>query len=310
MQSAFCLHIIYHAFHAEHLYYLRAQAALHPFEETLRELQKRQATHDKSAKSVTEKKSKADEHLDVAREHAEELDIQVETARVEVANHAANRRQQEDELRRLNENLRIRDEKYQEVLKLVPQLQEELNTATVQFNEASSFVNEFSDKINNLKFEMRAPQGLIKERELELNRITDSREAFCNKIQGSSPDVIKALRWIDQNRSRFRGNCYGPVGVEVEVQSPEDAAILEKVVSFSRLTTFLVENEEDEKLLEAELRGRLRLRINVTTMHNKNTNPPRMSRQEILWAREQFGFECFLGEKCKCSVILQWYCKL
>jgi hypothetical protein len=278
-----------------------AQTTLQPFEETVRELEKQKAGHEKSTKSVQERKIKADERLEVARDVVEELDIDIETSKMNVETCATMRRQHEENLRMMNENLRQLDEQYQRSLTNVPALQEQLKVASREYEEASAQVHALTDRQNNLKFELRAPHAAVHEKQQELNRVKDSREAFCNKIQGRHPHVVTAMRWIEQNRNLFRGQCFGPVGVEIEVKSPEDAAMLEYVIPSQKMIAFLVETKEDEDLINSELRGRLRLNLNVTTMHNKQYPPQKLSREYLQRARTEYGFEGFLGDKCECG---------
>lgn len=279
---------------------------MQPFEEAYRELQKQQMAHEKSTKSVLEKKLKADEYLDVAREHVEELDIEIETSRMNVETCATMRRQQEDNLRQMNENLQRLDERYQAVLVQVPEVQEQLKVASREYDAASDAVNSINERQNNLRFSLRAPEQAIQDIQSELNKIKDSRAAFCNKLHGqTSKDVRQAMEWIQHNKDRFKGECYGPVGAEVEVKTAADAAMLESVVSYQKLVTFLVDTKEDEQLLNKELRGRLRLSINITTMYNKTFAPQPLPREYLQRARESYGFEGFLGDKCKCGSVFE-----
>ena len=196
-----------------------ANATLQPYEETCRELQKQQSAHEKSTKSVTEKKLKADERLEVAREHVEELDIAIETSRMNVEHCATMRRQAEDNLRQMNESLKHLDEKYQASLVQVPEMKEQLKAVSQEHDRAAEQVNVLHERQNSLKFALRDPQQTAQDIQGELNKIKDSRRAFCNKIQGSrqGKDAARAMEWIQQNKHRFKGECYGPVGAEVDV---------------------------------------------------------------------------------------------
>ena len=216
------------------------------------------------------------------------------------------RRQAEDNLRQMNESLKHLDEKYQASLVQVPEMKEQLKAVSQEHDRAAEQVNVLHERQNSLKFALRDPQQTAQDIQGELNKIKDSRRAFCNKIQGSrqGKDAARAMEWIQQNKHRFKGECYGPVGAEVDVKTQADAAMLESVVSFPKLITFLVDSREDEHLLESELRGRMRLSINITTMNNKTCPPQPLSREYLQRAKTEYGFEGFLGDKCKSVVCI------
>lgn len=274
-----------------------AQATVKPLEMRVSQLQREQVVFEKSIKSVLDKKVKADERLDIARERIDELDIEVESAKLNIESYASTRRVQEEKLRTMNMDLQRLDEQYQSSMQNVPEWQSQLKTSNEQFEAASCRVSEVSDQLNTLKFDLRAPQSEAQKFQTQLNKIKDPRDVFFNKLNGKDRDVIKAAEWISEYRHRLRGECYGPVAAEVTVHSQEDAAMLEHLVSFPKLKTLLVDNKEDENLLNNELRGRLKLSVNITTIHNKQSTQPPFSREFLQNAKEKYGFESFLGDK-------------
>lgn len=60
--------------------------------------------------------------------------------------------------------------------------------------------------------------------------------------------------WICQNRQRFKGQVFGPAGLEISVLQPEYVHCLEKQLGNSTLA-FIVERREDQRLLEDHFRN-------------------------------------------------------
>lgn len=164
------------------------------------------------------------------------------------------------------------------VQKKIQELNEELGHET-------STQNEINNRINDLQFSLREPSQELESSQRELDSLKDPREVFCSRLLDREQDVAKAYRWIDSNRHRFRGQCYGPIGMEIQVdfvslllftllkvkKSIGAEHILEKFIPRAKLLAFVVENRDDELLLNEELRVRRRLAININTMYNRGS---------------------------------------
>lgn len=92
----------------------------------------------------------------------------------------------------------------------IQEMNEELNQETVKNNDINS-------QISDLQFSMREPNLDLEGAQRELNSLRDPREIFCSRLSDREQDVVKAYRWIDANRQRFHGECYGPIGMEIRV---------------------------------------------------------------------------------------------
>lgn len=275
-----------------------AQASLKPLDDRVRQLQREELAHEKSIKSVVEKKQKADERLDIAHARIEELDIEVETAKLNVESCAAMRRQQEENLHNLNESLEQLDKQYQASMKNVPRMQDQMKVFTEQYDTASSKISTLNDRLSTLKFDLRTPQSSVHDIQNQLNKVKDARDIFCSKLHGKDREnIVTAMGWINANRHRFHGECFGPVGAEVVAHSQEDAAMFEKLINLAKLKAFLVDNEDDEKLLNYELRDRMKLDLNITTIYNKGSKSQPYSRDILQRAKTSYALQGFLGDK-------------
>jgi hypothetical protein len=88
---------------------------------------------------------------------------------------------------------------------------------TQELNTATTTQNEINGKMNDLSFSIREPTMEIESAQRELKSLRDPKEIFCSRLDERDRDVVKAYRWITENRDRFVGECYGPVGMEIQV---------------------------------------------------------------------------------------------
>jgi chromosome segregation ATPase len=95
----------------------------------------------------------------------------------------------------------------------IQEMNDELNQETLNHDSTNS-------QISDLQFSMREPKLDLEGAQRELDSLRDPREIFCSRLSDREQDVVKAYRWIDANRHRFRGECYGPIGMEIKVCSP------------------------------------------------------------------------------------------
>jgi hypothetical protein len=127
-----------------------------------------------------------------------------------------------------------------------------------------------SDAIDQVQNTQREPQLLIDQAARDLANLKDFRQVFCSRISSRDGDVKKAREWIDANRGKLQGECYGPVGMEIQVKEDFAAHVLEKTVGMGRLLTIICDNKADEDVLNRELRGIRKLRVNIVTMYHRD----------------------------------------
>ncbi len=66
------------------------------------------------------------------------------------------------------------------------------------------------------------PNRNIQALQSRLNTLKDPREIFKARLNHNrvpnSHDIVAAMDWIAQNKGRFQGACYGPIGAELQVR--------------------------------------------------------------------------------------------
>ena len=78
-------------------------------------------------------------------------------------------------------------------------------------------VNDNSDTADHLQLAQRDPRMHMERAQRSLEGLKDFRQMFCSRLSGRDTDVVRAREWIDANRGRMQGECFGPVGMEIQV---------------------------------------------------------------------------------------------
>jgi chromosome segregation ATPase len=106
-----------------------------------------------------------------------------------------------------------------------------------------------------------------------LERSSEARRRRLLALEDRFHGISKAAKWVQDNKSRFRGQVLGPIGAEIECPDHVHAAMLENAVSFGFWAHFVVEYEEDQDLLRKELQSHFEnLANNGYTTNNYNKN--------------------------------------
>ena len=86
---------------------------------------------------------------------------------------------------------------------------------------------------------------------------------YLQKLQSSrNQHEVKAHQWITENKERFSGEVYGPIGMELQVKDAAVAAMLEKYIG-EKLGAIVVSTKQDEVLLREKLIKEQRLVLNI-----------------------------------------------
>lgn len=113
----------------------------------------------------------------------------------------------------------------------------------------------------------------IKEKERRLASLNDKKKQRLRQLDMKVPGTEQAWNWLQSNKSKFRGKVYGPLVVEVDVQDPLHARMLEQHVANTWWNHFVVEHPEDQDLLKSELNQNFKYRANVTYYSGDSTLP-------------------------------------
>ena len=83
----------------------------------------------------------------------------------------------------------------------------------------------------------------------------NNRLIFINKVRSmpQKRDTLTALDWIEKNRSTFKAEVLGPLGMYVQVNNPVCLAMVEKAIPFHVMTScFIAQNEHEANILRTE----------------------------------------------------------
>jgi hypothetical protein len=110
-----------------------------------------------------------------------------------------------------------------------------------------------------------------------------------------------------QQESIIQGNVYGPVvAAYVQVQDETLATILEKAIPLNRLMGFIVETQQDAKVLSKIFRQDKRLRIDFYTILDTSIiQHPRFYHKRQLEEFQQFGIQGYLCDQFHCPDIIR-----
>ena len=61
-------------------------------------------------------------------------------------------------------------------------------------------------------------------------RLSNVKVQRLRQLETSNPGISELVRWLDvpENKSRFRGQVFGPILCEISVDNPQNAAYLEQ----------------------------------------------------------------------------------
>lgn len=153
-----------------------------------------------------------------------------------------------------------------------------------------------ADEIRNLKNKQTELIGRgqdnntrIEEARKEIEHLASQAGKQEHILQQISSDTHKAWRWIQQHKSEFEMDVFGPPTVECSVKDPRYVNLIEALMQKNQLLSFTVQTSNDFKKLSDVLSERLRLsEINIKTMSvGLDKFPPPLSTEEMA----QYGFE-------------------
>lgn len=92
-----------------------------------------------------------------------------------------------------------------------------------------------SDKLNELRVdasekdrELQLMNQRLASHTAKLKGLQDVKEARKSHLIQKNPGLREAMEWVESNRHRFKGEVFGPLGLEVTVHQPEHAQYLEQ----------------------------------------------------------------------------------
>ena len=75
-----------------------------------------------------------------------------------------------------------------------------------------------NDRMAELTREKREAADRLTDAHSRVSALQDRRQRFRQRVQGKYRDIVTAMDWLEANKGRLQGECYGPVGLYVEVR--------------------------------------------------------------------------------------------
>ncbi|KFK28971.1 hypothetical protein AALP_AA7G072000 [Arabis alpina] len=131
-----------------------------------------------------------------------------------------------------------------------------------KLEELSLQVAELHDNMNRNKYQKTDNEKLLSQKRCTLKQCVEKLKDMENAntkllhaLRNSGADrIFEAYDWVQQNRHEFKKQVYGPVLVEVNVPSREDACYLEGHIPYYAWKSFVTQDSEDRDLLVTSLK--------------------------------------------------------
>lgn len=257
------------------LTYANRRDTLAPLEARVRSVKRTHAECEKSCKLLERSQTEVEDSLESSKSVIDDLDVQIASFKTQLDNAHTNRRQMEQKLHKLTTDENKLQSQLDDALNSMSAIEAKINRASEHLAEVGVKIDELGDNMNHLRNSLREPTELLQHYKRELDGIQDNRKLLKNRLSEirGGKDIVNAMDWIESNRQRIRGECYGPVIAEIQVSNPIVAAMVEKFIPHQKLMYFVVSNSEDEKLLRNELRNNRKLQINISTIKHRDMIP-------------------------------------
>nr|POF05965.1 structural maintenance of chromosomes protein 5 [Quercus suber] len=143
--------------------------------------------------------------------------------------------------------------------------------------EVASQIRDHEDQIQGLEQQMQQRETIISRVQTEQASLRTQLGQQEAKLKSCSSDTFSAWRWIQANRSSFNKTVFGPPVIECSVRDSSKAAQVESILGLADLTAFTVTDDEDFRVLNRQLRDKMRLRdVNVRSIKQSRSHfqPP------------------------------------
>lgn len=136
------------------------------------------------------------------------------------------------------------------------QTRKEIEMIDRQIKDLGTEEMSFSGSKRELTDEQEKLARFYKNVSTELAELTNKKKQLLTSLDQRHPGTRAAYDYVQSNQGRFRGRVLGPLALEIDVQKPYYARILEQHIPHNWLLYYIVEYEEDLELLKRELEAR------------------------------------------------------
>eukprot|EP01038_Epipyxis_sp_PR26KG_P006201 gene6201-8539_t len=287
---------------------------LAPLEAKERDLKREQAKRQKTNESTQNKLKSAQVKLKSDKDNLQEvLDMRIieaskEVESVDMIHH--------ENLQRLNklrgEEAQFRRQK-DTAEEQCEKIRARLTEIDISINTDEVKVNDIQESSQELSHRAREKNELILTMTKSIAELQDFKQIYKNKLKsaGNQRDTVEAMEWMDKNverllsTGRLHEEVYGPVSMYCTVKDPACAVILEKVVPQYKLLSFIALNDNDANVLKAELRTRLKLKVDVITLKNQTAQNAPFSASTLDQYRTSIRLQGYLVDQVICPPIIR-----
>lgn len=181
--------------------------------------------------------------------------------------------------------------------KSLDDLTREVKETSDKHKEATKRYEIAKKQASKLRAQFEGHERTAKAAQARLAKMKDSKTERAKRYFRQVPNADRICDWVEKNRSLFRKGVWGPIAVEAAPQNAEIAAYLEQHTPNFILKAFVCERKEDADLLYAEVRGKLKLPINVLTVNTDATpshHRRQYSPQKFQILQDEYGIKGYL----------------
>jgi len=155
------------------------------------------------------------------------------------------------------EKLKVEVERHRQEVRQVDEsavlrLQEDAKLLEAQLNDLSNHAIVVDSRMEALTTEKQTHTKAIQGLDKRMNHMNNVKTQRLQRFGFKANAVTEMYNHVQANRGRYRGHVYGPLALEIDVQNPHYAAMLEQQIPNNWLSYFIVEYQEDMDTLRKD----------------------------------------------------------
>ncbi|KAJ2850517.1 Structural maintenance of chromosomes protein 5 [Coemansia brasiliensis] len=162
--------------------------------------------------------------------------------------------------------------------------------------EKLTLKNEIIELQDSQKALMRSNQQLNHDLNANHKQLRDLDNVAMRRretLRRFNEDTVRALEWLEKNRSMFSQHVFSPACLEASISNPNMANIIDTILTASSLKMFVTQCDEDYHTFTREVNDKLKLRVDVVYYRQPlNSFKPPMSRSEL----QSLGFDGYASD--------------
>lgn len=278
-----------------------------PLEGAERDLKKRVAQREKANDGVQTKLQTTDRDIKVEKKNVDDVEIVMTEVTEQLRNSAKSRKNLEKTRDDLINELSSLEQKLQQVLEGIPQLDQKLAEVTATLTKQTEDQSLLSESVQECVDHLQRIDTELLGLDRDLRNVRDPAVIFRNRLQAVDSNYYdNDIKFMDKFRlekgkAGFEKEVYGPVGLHLNINDPVVAAMLEKAIPRARMLTYIVQTENDERKLRA-----MNARVNITTIKNASLDERPHSKQSLADMHIP-GLEGYLTDLVTCPLVVKTF---